>query len=202
MAYGNIDDVRVITGLTVNDISDADLTTLLSIAQRMFFNDVLIFVDGEEITATNAAGTLFKLANAPIASIENGMHPLPTDVTVEAMNPNATDINAIIRTLTVSAINARVGLIQLSEPPASDEIVLASYYYAPVPIQDADADIAINYLAAHLATLRVEDPGMLTIQDLDKNALVIKNNNTRFLDAYERKKAEILGGATFRAVNP
>lgn len=204
MDYGSIEVVRALANLTDNDISDEDLSVLLQIAQKMFFGDVLIYVDKEEITynRTTQNSPIYALKYSPIASPENGLNPTASDVKVTAVNILANDLATAVREIQVANINAYLGLIQLAESPTASEKLFASYYAAPVSFKPTDIDTAINFLAAHLATLRLEDPGTLAIADFN-NALVVKDkeHRTRFLEMYERKKAEMLAGATFMGAN-
>ncbi len=204
MDYGSIDDVRALANLTVDDIGDEELSALMQIAQRMFFADVLIKVEREDITYSKAAiGTnIYQLSHYPIGSPENGTSPTVNDVIVEAFDFSANDLSGAVRQIAVTSMNAKFGLIQLSESPKPSEFLYATYYAFPVTIADADIDAAVNFLTAHLATLRLQDPGTITIADLN-NALVVKDKKmeTRFLDMYEHKKAQILAGKTFRMVN-
>ncbi len=204
MSYGSINDVRALTNLTANDISDADLTALMAIAQRMFFNDVLMRIEREEITYSRTSPTtlIYQLSHYPIASVENGLNPTAGDIVVEALNINANDLSNAIRQIQVQDLNAGWGLIQLAEAPQPHERLFATYYAAPVSFNSYDIDAAVNFLTAHLATLRIQDPGTIQVADFN-NALVVKDKKmeTRFLEMYERKKNEILMGATFRAVD-
>jgi len=201
MDYGSIDDVRALANLTNNDISDEELSVLMRIAQRMFFNDVLIKIEKEDITYSRTSNNtlIYQLNYYPIMSVENGTSPTAEDVKVEAVDIYANDLNNAVREIQVTALNAAYGLIQLAEAPTASEKLFAYYYAAPVHFKDFDINVAVNFLTAHLATLRLQDPNTVAIADFN-NALVIKDKKmeTRFLDMYERKKAEILGGSTFR----
>jgi len=200
MTYGTIDGVRVLTGLTPDDISDDDLSALIAVAERWFFGEVFIRVEREDITDRAKTKTIYRLTHTPVVSLVNGFTPQPGDVKVVGVNLNALALSDFQRDINVIELNADLGLIELESAPVPGERLLATYYYAPVRITDEDITTAVNLLASHLATLRVEAPGTLTIQDLDKNALVVKNTETRFWDAYVQKRNAILGKARFRRV--
>lgn len=201
MDYGSIDGVRVITGLTEDDISNDDLAVLLSYARRRFLADVLVKETREELTALDSTRLTYQLAHYPLGSMENGTSPTGSDIIVETKS--TTPSWGMWGTVEVSDVDAEHGLIKLSEEPPTGVNLYATYYHFPGAIDDVDIDEAVNYFAAHLATLRLEDPATISINDLVSNALVYKENKpTRFLDAYRAKVDAITGGLVFGAVIP
>jgi len=199
MDYGDIDEVRVITGLTDDDITDEDMAVLLSYARRRFFNDVLVKAPRELITPIDSTRKVYQLEHYPVGSVENGTAPTGDDVLVETMNTSPSwDMWG---TIAVEAVDAAHGLIKLTEAPPAGVYVFATYHYFPVELNRRDIDDAVNFMAAHLATLRLEDPATISINDLVNNALVYKENKpTRFLDAYKAKVDAMTGGLVFGAV--
>jgi len=201
MDYGSIDDVRALTGLTGEDITDDDLAVLMDYARRKVFMDVLVSVEREKITPLTATRLVYQLEHYPLGSLETGVNPTPADVKVESMS--LTPGWDMWNMLTVEAIDAEHGLIKLAETPPSGVELFASYHYFPTRIERRDLDEAVNYYTAHLATLRLEDPGTIAIPDLVSNALVYKENKpTRFLEVYRAKIDAMTGGLTFGVVIP
>lgn len=200
MDYGSVDGVRVITGLTEDDVSNEDISMLMSYARRRFFADVLEYTT-EEITPLDDTRLVYQLEHYPIGSPENGTNPQPADVKVETLDTSPSW--SMWGTVDVDAVDAEHGLIKLTETPPSGVTLYASYHYFPAKLDDADINEAVNYLTAHLLTLRLEDPSTISINDLVSNALVYKENKpTRFLEAYKAKVDGMVGGLIFGAVIP
>lgn len=200
MDYGSIATVRTITGLTEEDISDSELSELLNIAQRWFFRDVFARSIKEDITYNRVTENVYGVKYTPIVSPANGFNPSPSELTVEAVNITATTLSGMKRTIAVVALDPWLGLVELAEAPQSVEKLFITYYYAPVPLDTEDINTAVNLLAAHLTTLKLQDPGNITIADLQNNELVVKNSETRFLDTYKAFKSAIIGKARSRAI--
>ena len=199
MAYGDINVIRQLVGITSEDISDADLTAILNVAERTVMKELMSEVTREEVYALDSERLTYQVKHYPLADRNLDGVVDASDVKVEAKS-STLSFN-MWRELTVADIKVEDGLILLSSAPDSGERVFISYAYIPPTVTNDDLNDLVNYLTAHLVSLRLENPDTLAISDLEKNALVVKKEEYKYLKAYIAKKRAVLGKYNFRAVS-
>ena len=190
MTYGDINTVRQLVGITEEDISDADLEILRQYAESLTLKRIAFNVFWEKAAPLNAERTQFQLKHKYI-------DPASVSVMLQDSDGNRYELSEEI-TITVDNWN---GVLYLSAPIPADVDLYVTYIAFPRLFDLDEISKAVNYLTAHLATLRLENPDTLAISDLEKNALVIKKREDRFYKAYEAVVRALLGGKTFRAVS-
>ncbi|MBO8180788.1 MAG: hypothetical protein H0Z19_10000 [Archaeoglobus sp.] len=199
MTYGDINTVRQLVGITSDDISDADLTAILSVAERIVMKELTSEVNRELAYPLTNDRLVYQTRRFPIADRDLDGIVTSADIKVEAKNPIAGF--DMWRELTVADIKPEDGLILLSEAPADNEQVYISYSYLPPIITADDINDLVNYLTAHLVSLQLENPDTLAISDLEKNALVVQKREDRFYKAYVARKRAALGRYNLRVVS-
>ncbi len=199
MPLGDIGAIRALTNLTPDDISDEDLSAILLLATRHVIEDISALAVKEDITAARVSdANIYQLAHAPLVGFTDFEVKI-TDVIVEAKNPHPTTLAELWEFVAVAAVDADAGFVELANPP-QDKALYATYRYLPKKISRGDVEDLINIYSAHVATVRLEGPGTLSIVDLDKNALVVKDTEDRFWQLYASRRKTILGATSFRAV--
>ncbi|MEM2262553.1 MAG: hypothetical protein QXK24_08895 [Ignisphaera sp.] len=122
------EDVRKELGLSVEDVSDADLDYYINKAQSDLLNDIAIYRHDEIMKGTiDGYNATFQTWFYPIIDSNFDKKVDPSDITVykwkDAYNKE---------TVAVSSINPEYGIIIVSTPPSTEYIFLTcSYYYVP-----------------------------------------------------------------------
>ena len=153
--YCSLDIVRALSGLTTTEISDDNLSSLMSIAVGLFNSEVNIIVGGadeeyEELTpmADDDTGLIYTTKHFPIGDLNGDATVTTTDIEVfnglKQENPT---------TQTVSSIDAIKGIVTLATAPT--ELVYAYYAYIPFDVNSQEFIMAYAYLCAKIAWDRV-----------------------------------------------
>ena len=128
--YCQVTDIRAITSLSTDDISDASLETLIEEVSTPILNhDVSVFNYKEPITYLNntkeneidGSNTTYYLHNYPICDMDNDGAVGTSDVLVYAVASDGTET-----TPTVSAVVGNTGKVTLDSAP--DSVTLYATY--------------------------------------------------------------------------
>jgi len=159
MAWTDVDHVRLISGLTVSDISNADLDLLILEAQQIVRADINSKVYEEKLTGTiDGSNTVFFTKFAPIADRNFDMVVDANDVSVWLVKVNDITGEKEYTQATVSAVRARSGAIELASPPDPNNVdyVVADYDYVIGNLDWNLVKLATSLMTAHLAMLNLE----------------------------------------------
>lgn len=198
MLYGNIMNVRALTGLTENDVSNEDIVAIMEMANRIVLNTIQTKVVRERARQIGSDRLVWQTAYYPLADVDGDGQVTANDVKVEALSPY--ESFNMWRELTIDQINAEYGLIKLAEAPSAAERVFITYAFIPDLITKEDIDDAVNLLTAHILTLRLQNPDTVAITDLGANELIVKKQETKFYDLYKLKIRSMMGLKSFRSV--
>jgi len=165
MAYCLPSDVRVIANLTTEDISDADLATLIGYAttelnhmiNAKVLEEKVRMIDSyreNKIDGTNTTYYVQKSFLWYLADMNNDGVVDVNDVIVYQYNPQ----EKTKTTLTVSSVAPNEGKIVLASAPPAGVVLKITYAYAPVSESDPHPLIkkACAELAAALAFSKIE----------------------------------------------
>lgn len=162
MAYSTVDDARAITGLSSNDVSDAVLYSLGTIAAYKLNRDIntevirepIEYIDGTRENNIDGSNTTYYVRNWKdyIADKDGDQDVDTSDINVYQVESDGTETE-----LTVSSITANDGKFILSSAPSSDVNLYVSYEYAPVSVSDPHKLIsaAHSYLVASMSMTRL-----------------------------------------------
>ena len=200
MLYGDILSIRALTGLTNEDVSDEDINQIMQLANRIVLNTIQMRVTREQPRQIGSDRLVYQTSAYPLADIDGDGQVTANDVKVEALSP--VESFDMWRELTISQINADYGLIKLAEAPASGERVFITYAYIPEWVKKEDIDDLVNLLTAHILTLRLQNPDTIAITDLGANELIVKKQETKFLEVYKLKLQTLMSIKAMRSVEP
>lgn len=189
MAYGDIKIVRALAGISEEDISDEDLTALMQAAEQLTLRR-LGYVVSDEKAELDKTRTTAKLAHTYV--VTNSL-----SLSFEKDGQPYTPPNTL-----TPVLNPRDGTITFSEPLDEGVEVRASYVAFDQPIEPDTISLAVNYLTAHLATQRLENPETVTLADLEENVATKMAQPDRFLSIWNALLRAALRGRTMRAVIP
>ncbi|MBO8180267.1 MAG: hypothetical protein H0Z19_07285 [Archaeoglobus sp.] len=198
MLYGDILSIRALTGLTSEDISDEDITQVMQLANRIVLNTIQIRVTKEQPRQIGGDRTVYQTISYPLADIDGDGQVTANDIKVEALNP--VESFNMWRELAVDQINPYYGLIKLAEAPTNGERVFVTYAYIPEWVKKEDIDDLVNLLTAHILTLRLQNPDTVAITDLGANELIVKKQETKFLEVYKLKLQTLMNIKAMRSV--
>ena len=194
MAYTNITDIRAMSNLTTDDISDADLTTLLGKAVAEVNSRINVKVIREEIeyidevreNDIDGSNTTFYVKNWKgkyLADLNNDGTVDTSDITVYKVDSDNNET-----TVTVSSITHDEGKFVLYSAPVGTDELFVTYSYSSF---DGDTpDILINLAATYLtiayAYLKI-DAGVATSVKFG-NTRISRNISNSYGIYYERYK--------------
>jgi hypothetical protein len=151
MPYCSTVDVRDLTDITTDDISDSKLAELIDKATKIIIEDLTIPIIDEELDGNiDGSNTTFSVDRYPIADVTGDSVVTGADVTVyiwgDRTDPSTRE------TVPVSTIYPRTGKIVLSSAPAATiEQVTCDYHYTYEEYLDWDLiNPACVYLTAYL----------------------------------------------------
>jgi len=196
MIYGSIMDIKALAGLSDADITDEELSVILELARRIVFDRVGSKVFRELPSRIGDSYTVYQVKNYPILDANGDGVVDGKDIKVEAKaNTESFDMWEI---LTVSNVKADYGLIQLAQAVDPTKTVYVTYTYIPPQVNATDLDDAVNLMACHLISVRLQNPDTVAISDLNKNELIVKEDEDKFLKLYKLKEQVILAKKSFR----
>jgi len=150
--FANKEKFRKLTGITVSEISDEDLQTMIPFADKAVMRLASAEVYDEKLTGNiDGSNVIFTTAKKPIADMNLDRQVTSSDVSV-FLASNDPKNNRVSAAATVSSVNARDGIITLSSAPNTTNAesgVFADYrYYRNAKIDlDIMEEASIYYLA-------------------------------------------------------
>lgn len=141
--YCTVEDVRNMTNLTVNDLTDTQLCMLIEYCGAQLNAYINVYLEEEKLfqldnTRTNkidGTNTIFYTKHYPIGDSNNDMSVDTTDISVYQYFGDGTK-----EQVTVSSIIPNTGQINLSiAPPATVLKLTVTYKYASVSVSDPNA---------------------------------------------------------------
>jgi len=157
LSYGNLDVIRIISGLTEAKVSQSTLETLRGLAENMILSEISGRVSNEEMDGSvDGSNTKFKILNPPLADSNYDKVIDANDISVYLWTD--TEDESTKTSATVDTVYPSTGLVVLSTAPASTvEAVTADYrhYFTAIPDWEL-VDSATNYLTAFLAMVSIK----------------------------------------------
>jgi len=141
MAYTDVTAVRLLSGLTTNEISDANITSLITYATAVLnsdinynVNDELVeYIDAEKENKIDGSNTAFYLKEIKdgyqIGDYDNDGDVDTSDFYAYTIDTSTSP--ATRATVTVSTIDKALGKIVLSAAPSTTKNLYVSYSVAP-----------------------------------------------------------------------
>lgn len=147
MAFTTTAKVRLITNIVIADISDADVTSIITEATTQLNSDINTKIIRERIESIdltrenkiNGSNTTYYIKNWKdkyIGDLDNDGDVDTSDIIVYQVASDGTET-----TLTVSSIDADDGKFVLSSAPASGVRLYVTYVYALADVATPGADI-------------------------------------------------------------
>lgn len=158
MAYASIADVRLVSGLSITQISDSDVTSLITFATaqvnedvEILFEDELIeYIDNEKTNRINGSNTTFYVRYPYLGDSDNDGDIDKDDLYVYSIDGNGTRSD-----LTVSTVVAKTGKFTLSTAP-NGVTLYCTYRSAPVDMtKDTMVKLATAYLTGAFSFTKV-----------------------------------------------
>jgi len=162
MAYSTKEQIRLLTGWDSNIISDANLDSIISLADRLIAKAFSTKVYRERITTGNIDGsnTEFKVKHAPIADTNFDSSVDENDVEVYYATWTDDEHNLDFGSAqTVSSVEADNGIVNVATAPTTTTAeagLYITYSYTSPHVDYNLIVLAANYLAVHLASYRVQ----------------------------------------------
>ena len=156
LAWATTAQIRLLSGLTTTHISDADVTSIITIADREVARKVFVYHYEEILDGSiDGSNTLFRTNYKPIGDKDQSGSVLAADVSVYGITLDAEGFENST-SLTVSSVNARDGIITMSSAPASTYLELRGDYTTIASnVVMNDVFLASSYLAALIAMINV-----------------------------------------------
>lgn len=156
MTVTNVAAVRAISGLTTSDISDANLTSFISIAYTLVpreigikrFEERVNYISAEKGNDIDGSNTIFYTVSFPTGDYNADGALDSNDITVWQLNSDS-----VRSELTVTDFRSRDGRFMLSSAPSSGVTLYATYLEYPKDIEydDPKVKLACEQLAAAFA---------------------------------------------------
>lgn len=199
MALTTIAKIRQVSGISSStDISDTDLTQLLTYSDTRVISDLYKHIYHESIGANPDTGNLwngtnytFQVQQPPIADRDASGTVDDSDITVTWIDSDY----GVHTDATVTIVSASEGIITIkngSDPLASTVLYVWVDYDTPYGMVNSTLlDLASALYCSHLAHLRVTEPDKVTLADLESNRPLVEVRMTRFLEEYNRIIREV-----------
>jgi len=189
MVYTTVSDIRVISGITEDEISNSILTDIIEYAEAEILRQINVRMVDEDLdpdldgTGIDGSNVTFYTKNKPIADINRDSTIDSNDIIVYVWD-NEQD-ESTKNKVTVSTVQADSGRVVLETAPAKNkERISANYSYHKNTIDYTLVTKASAYLTAYLAVLRLS--GRLPISYTLGRALRVntKDMGHRFYHEY------------------
>jgi hypothetical protein len=156
MAYITVSDLRTLTNLTVDDLTDAEIDSLITYATAQFNRDTqkriirepIEYIDDTRTNYIDGSNTTYYVKNWEgnyFADSDNDGDVDTSDITVYQVD---SDSNETV--LTVSSIDEDDMYFTLSSAPESGVTLYVTYNYLPIPSDHTLLKLAVAYLVAAL----------------------------------------------------
>jgi len=188
MGYCTEDQVRAVAGLgDSNDLATATIETLIDLAAKEVNSRINVRVDDEFLYPIDDDDTDTKYYTQfyPIGDMYNSF-------TVSADSIAVTDeprLDADRTTLTVSAVDALLGIITLASAPAGD--VYCTYEYCPVSVVSTNVHRDVELANIYLASAMCWDNKHKTARSVQMSKFAIEHRN-EFWQKFEAIIAHIV----------
>lgn len=154
--YATLAALRLVSHFLKADISDADVNSLISEADRAILRLATLEVYDEELSGDiDGSNKIFTTEHKPIADIDFDKDVDKDDVTVYLVDYDAEE-NPVATETEVSAVNARDGIVTLTTAPTTSNAevgVYIDYRYYKGPVDYDMLTLAANYYLAHLCEM-------------------------------------------------
>lgn len=174
MSYTALDDIREMTGIEKDEVSDIVLGTLRDRAEQKLIKDITIKfnqqsmnpdLDGNKLNGSNKT---FYTKESPIADVDRNSSIDGDDITVEVWGDAADESTK--SEYKVSSVESESGRVTLSSAPsANDEVITATYsvYLAEEVPSWKMLKTASVYMAGYLSVIkfRGKEPAKYKIGD-------------------------------------
>jgi len=197
MAYTTIAQVRLITGLSTSEISDKDITSLISLASAEISSKVCVRVIRERIeyldqTRENNVDELNKtyyVSNWKGHYL--GDYDLDGDVSISDVIVNVVDGDGIETTATISTISASQGKFILSTAYDSNYELYVTYSWTSFDLVTPDPliGLAASYLVSSYTFLQI-DTGLDAMVQFGN--VKINENASQSYNIFYKRYLEIL----------
>ena len=143
MAYATVANVRLISGLAIANISDADVTSLIAFATAKINADInyvvnderVEYIDAEKENKMDGSNTTFYVKDTHKSKFQLGDYDNDGDVDKDDFYVYTLDTStspATRATETVSTIDRALGKFVLSSAPSTTENLYVTYSVAPL----------------------------------------------------------------------
>jgi hypothetical protein len=189
--YASMGLVRAISGISTTELSDDEMSGVMSLAVGLFNSEVNIEVgtgnqEYEELIADETSTVVWWTKHLPIADSDGDGAITSADISCyderKQFNPTSIDVAAIT--------DAKTGKITLAA--ANDGPVYASYSYSVLPIDSNSFIMAFVYFCASLLWDRL----IATAENVSVNGVSVTRRNY-FRDRWEQSRVKLLGSAMF-----
>jgi len=165
--YCTVNDVRLLSGLTTSEISDADLVSLISYATAELNGDInyikndeiVSYIDSEKENKIDGSNTTFYLLDVHKNNLQIGDYDNDGDVDTSDFYVYTIDNEGTRSDYTVSTLDDKKnGKITLSSAPSTNETLYVTYSVAPLDEDTPDTLIkqACAQLTAALAFTKID----------------------------------------------
>ena len=186
--------------LNTSDISDNDLTSLITQATAILNADILVYVHEEQVTAIDSerenkidgSNTTFYTRHYPIGDLDDD-----GDVDTDDIKVYLFDSSGARSTATVASIDdADLGKFTLSSAPSSGYTMRVSYRYAPIGISISSVHALVKqaciFLTAALAYTKLR-PSQISKYTVDRLTVVQSESEFQhYWNLYRQTVREIL----------
>jgi len=209
--YAGTADVRLISNLSTNDISDANLESLISYAAEQINADIGVTLftklgDSNYFVGDyDGSNKTFALKYSPIGDLDNNGTVNTSDIEVwYKANTADTFTKMTSGTATISSIDDNeMGKFTFTTAPSLTNDYIVKYVWFPIPFDHPLIKKATIELTSYMAFLKgnLKD---VTSYRLGKMQVVKTARHpglVSFYDRYVQTLGQIRGGTIFRAVN-
>jgi len=145
MAYITVDEVRSITNISSSQISDSELSNIITFASYQLNEDLQIEIDRERIAFIsdiktndiNGTNTTFYVKNNFIGDLDDDFDVDTTDIEVWK------EFNDTKTYLTVSSIDVKEGSFVVSSAPANEGAYYIKYTYSKARMDTPSKKVAL-----------------------------------------------------------
>jgi hypothetical protein len=155
MAYTSVTDVRAITNLLADEITDTEIAALIDFASSQVNADIGVQIKGEEyptlVGAMDGTNTEFRTSHYPLGDSNNDYLVNASDITVW----KRTNIDLYYSKVTVASIDDEVGKVVLAVAPAQTDKIKVDYMWFPVRVNNILLRRAAAELTAYMCYLKL-----------------------------------------------
>lgn len=206
MVYATTSDIRLMTNLTTSDVTDADITSLITEASTQINSDINVKVTREPVypidntrkNKIDGSNTIYYTKNwysRFLADLNNDGTIDINDVVVTQVDTDGAE-----STLTISSIDDSLSQITLSSAPSSGVRLFLTYSYAHVRELDGSVDprlrLATTFLTAAFCYAKINIGKAQNIQfgttKLTRHMKSFQEYYNRYLEVI--KQIQSLGG--------